>query len=100
MADIDKSLPNTTRTSITIPGEEEISQAVEQEIIEEQQQPEEIEVIQTEDGGAEISFDPSAVSAEGGTEHFANLAEVLGDEILNPLGSKLTSDYMDYIKTD
>jgi hypothetical protein len=96
MADIDKSLPNTTRTSITIPGEEEISQAVEQEIIEEQQQPEEIEVIQTEDGGAEISFDPSAVSAEGGTEHFANLAEVLGDEILNPLGSKLTSDYMDY----
>ena len=96
MADIDKSLPNTTRTSITIPGEEEISQAVEQEIIEEQQQPEEIEVVQTEDGGAEISFDPSAVSAEGGTEHFANLAEVLGDEILNPLGSKLTSDYMDY----
>jgi hypothetical protein len=95
MADIDKSLPNT-RSSITIPGEEEISQAVEQEIIEEQQQPEEIEVVQTEDGGAEISFDPSAVSAEGGTEHFANLAEVLGDEILNPLGSKLTSDYMDY----
>ena len=33
MADIDKSLPNT-RSSITIPGEEEIAQAVEQEIIE------------------------------------------------------------------
>ena len=95
MAEIDKSLPNN-RTEVKIPGEEEINQAVEQEIIEEQNQPEDIEVTTTEDGGAEISFDPKAIDREGATDHFANLAEILEDDVLDPLGAKLTSDYIDY----
>ena len=96
MAEIDKSLPNT-RTSIKIPGEEELQEGVEQEIKEEAEAPGPIEVTQTEDGGAEISFDPAAVGPEEGAEdHFANLAEFLEDDVLDPLGSKLTSDYMDY----
>ena len=95
MATIDKSLPNN-RTEIEIPGEEEISQAVEQEITEEQQAPGPVEITETEEGGAEISFDPGAVNIEGGEDHFSNLAELLDDEVLNPIGSQLTSDYMDY----
>ena len=95
MAEIDKSLPNS-RTEVKIPGEEEIRQEVEQEIVEEQNKPDEIEITQTEDGGAEISFDPKAIDKEGATDHFANLAEILEDDVLDPIGSKLTSDYMDY----
>ncbi len=95
MAEIDKSLPNS-RTEVKIPGEEEIRQEVEQEIVEEQNKPDEIEITQTEDGGAEISFDPKAIDKEGAADHFANLAEILEDDVLDPIGSKLTSDYMDY----
>ena len=71
MATIDKSLPNN-RTEIEIPGEEEISQAVEQEITEEAQKPGPVEITETEEGGAEISFDPGAVNIEGGEDHFSN----------------------------
>ena len=96
MAEIDKSLPNT-RTSIKIPGEEELQEGIEQEIKEEAEAPGPVEVTQTEDGGAEISFDPAAIGPqEGAEDHFANLAEFLEDDVLDPLGSKLTSDYMDY----
>jgi len=95
MAEIDKSLPNT-RTEVDIPGEEEITEAIEQEITEEATQQGPIEVIETEEGGAEVSFDPNAVDPEGGENHFANLAEILDDAVLDPIGSSLTSDYMDY----
>ena len=42
----------------------------------------------TEEGGAEVSFDPKVASPEGGQDHFENLAEFLGEEILDPLGAK------------
>jgi len=95
MAEIDKSLPNT-RTEVDIPGEGEIKEAIEQEIVEEVNQPGPVEIIETEEGGAEISFDPNAVNPEGGENHNANLAEVLDDQVLDPVGSKLVSDYLDY----
>ena len=56
----------------------------------------EVEVIETEEGGAEISFDPSKVMAEGSENHFANLAEYLDDDVLGPLGSELKEMFLDY----
>ena len=89
MAEIDKSLPNQP---------EDIAPEEAVEVVEEQTtEPttDEVEVITTEDGGAEISFDPTATEMpEMG--HFSNLAEALDDDILDPIGSKLTSDYLDY----
>ena len=89
MAEIDKSLPNQP---------EDIAPEEAVEVVEEQTtEPttDDIEVITTEDGGAEISFDPTATEMpEMG--HFANLAEALDDDILDPIGSRLTSDYLDY----
>ena len=95
MATIDKALPNT-RTELEIPGEQEIEQVVTeaQEIAADQPGP--VEIIETEDGGAEISFEPQAAVPEGGEDHFSNLAEFLEDDVLDPLGAKLTADYTDY----
>ena len=55
-----------------------------------------VEVIETEEGGAEVSFDPSKAMAEGSENHFANLAEYLEDDVLTPLGSELKDMYLDY----
>ena len=89
MADIDKGLPNT-RTQLKVPGPEQEVDITEQQ----QQQP--VEVIPEEDGGATIDFDPNAVNQVGSQSHFDNLADILSEEILDPIGSKLRSDYQDY----
>jgi hypothetical protein len=96
MAEIDKALPNSKRTTIELPDQNQIQEELVQEINKEQQVPEEVEVIETEEGGAEISFDPSKVMAEGSENHFANLAEYLEDDALGPLGSELKGMYLDY----
>ena len=88
MADIDKGLPNT-RTEIKVPGEEV---EVKEEIKE--QQP--IEVTPEEDGGATINFEPGAVNIPGTESHFDNLADILPADVLEPLGSELKNNYMDY----
>jgi len=95
MAEIDKSLPNV-KSTIEVPGEQEVQASVEEDILKEQEEGPPVEVIETEEGGAEISFEPSAVNVEGEQDHFSNLAELLDDDILDPLGSKLTADYTDY----
>jgi hypothetical protein len=92
MAEIDKSLPNT-KTTIEIPGQAEIEQTIQEEI-----QPTEspVEINMSEDGGAEISFDPSVASIPGGEDHYANLAEFLDENILTDIGSELDEKYNDY----
>jgi hypothetical protein len=92
MADIDKSLPNV-KTSITVNPEEEIEIA-EQKEIEASEEP--IEINPQEDGSVEINFDPSKVNIEGQQGHFDNLAELLPEDILDPIGSELVENYMDY----
>jgi|8_EtaG_2_1085327.scaffolds.fasta_scaffold08940_4 hypothetical protein len=92
MADIDKSLPNV-KTSITVDPEEEIEIA-EQKEIEASEEP--IEINPQEDGSVEINFDPSKVNIEGQQGHFDNLAELLPEDILDPIGSELVENYMDY----
>jgi hypothetical protein len=95
MAKIEKPLPNT-KTTVEIPGEVEIEDAIKENVEEVQTDKGPVEIEMTEEGGAEVSFDPSAASPEGGEDHYANLAEFLGDDILDDLGSKLTDDYRDY----
>ena len=93
MADIDKSLPNT-KTTVEIPGQAEIEQSIEENL--QQAQDPEVEIIPTEDGGAEISFDPNVASVPGTEDHYANLAEFLEEDILVDIGSDLQEKYTDY----
>ena len=89
MADIDKSLPNEVRTEVEIPAEEVVEQ---EEIVE--QGP--VEVTPEEDGGATLNFEPGAVNIAGTESHFDNLADILPDDILEPLGNEMVQNYMDY----
>jgi len=93
---IDKALTQGPRGSVTIPGDEQIQETVEEVSVEEQQAPGPIETTENEDGSVEINFDPNAVSPEGGDEHYANLAEFLPDNVLSEMGSDLSQKYMDY----
>jgi hypothetical protein len=88
MADIDKGLPNT-RTQVKVPGEEV-------EIKEEIKEQAPVEVIPEEDGGATIDFEPGAINIPGTEKHFDNLADILPEDVLEPLGSELKNNYMDY----
>jgi hypothetical protein len=93
MADIEKGLPNT-RTKIDIPSEEEIAEEVAVQEPEEEKGP--IEVIPEEDGGATIDFEPGAINIPGTENHFDNLADILPDDILDPIGNEMVQNYSDY----
>jgi len=95
MADIDKSLPNEVRKTIEIEGPEkevEITEEIEESIPSQG----DTEITPTDDGGVEVNFEPGAFSQPQGEGHFDNLAELLPEEILGPLGSTLNQNYMDY----
>jgi hypothetical protein len=96
MATIDKSLPNT-KTEVEIPGEEEIVES--QQDIVERQKGGETEIEMSEDGGATINFDPSAVAPEDGEDHESNLAEFLDEGVLGPLAAELMDKYSSYKDT-
>ena len=97
MATIDKPLPNTniSETVVKVPKQEELVQERD-EIIEKKDQQGNIEVTMDEEGGAEIAFDPRAVTEEGGQDHFENLADFLGEDVLEPLGAKMVDQYNEY----
>ena len=91
MADIDKSLPNQIRTELEIPGKQE-----EVELQEEVKEKGPVEVTPEEDGGATVDFEPGAINIPGTESHFDNLADILPDDVLDPLGSELKNNYTDY----
>ena len=91
---IDKALPNVEQT-IKLPSEDELVEAAES-TEDVPPNPENTEVIQGEDGSVEINFEPGAASPEGGGDHYANLAELLPDDILDDLGSSLFDNYTQY----
>ena len=94
MADIDKGLPNT-RTKIEIPSDEELQEvAVQDEDVEELKGP--VEVIPEEDGGATIDYDPGAINTPGTESHFDNLADILPEDAVEPIGNEMVQNYMDY----
>ena len=93
MADIDKGLPNT-RTKIDVPSEEELQEEVSVQEPEQEKGP--IEVIPEEDGGATIDFEPGSINIPGTENHFDNLADILPDDVLDPIGGEMVQNYMDY----
>ena len=95
MAEIDDALPNT-KTTVELPGEAEIIQEQENQIEQIETEGGPVEITMDEDGGAEISFDPKIAAPEGGEDHNANLAEFLEDDVLDPLGSDLYNQYVEY----
>ncbi len=92
MAEIDKGLPNT-RNKLEIPSEEELQDVAVQEPVEEKGP---IEVIPEEDGGVTLDYEPGAINVPGTESHFDNLAELLPDDVLEPIGNEMTQNYMDY----
>jgi len=89
MAEIDKPLPNVdvkdeafVETEVTTPIEDNVKR-------------EDVEVTMDEEGGAEVSFDPSTGPLQS-TDHFQNLAEVMEDQDLDELGTSLFDKYTEY----
>jgi len=95
MAEIDKALPNEVRKEIEIEGPET---SAEENIELQEDLPDvgETEITPMEDGGVEINFEPGAFNQAQSENHYDNLAELLPEEILMPLGSELFSNYSDY----
>jgi len=91
MAEIDKTLPNSIRTSVEIDGPE-----VDVEETQEQQPEQPVEVTPMEDGGVELNFEPGKVNIPGTENHYDNLAELLPEDILDPIGLNMRSDYAEY----
>ena len=92
MAEIDKSLPNIDPNAL--PEEAIIETEKKAEVIDTPTGPVEIEMDET--GGAEVSFAPDATEIDPSQDHFANLAETMPDNVLEPLGSKLFDQYTEY----
>ncbi len=93
MASIDKSLPNVQQT-INLPSPKEVQ--VEQQQQTAQQMTEPVDIQKNEDGSVDINFDPGAVNPGDDQGHFANLADLLPDDVLDPLGNELHVNYTDY----
>jgi hypothetical protein len=95
MAEIDKALPNEVKKTIEIEGPEK---AVEENIEIQEDVPNigDTEITPTPDGGVEINFEPGAMNQAQTVNHYDNLAELLPEEILMPLGSELFNNYTDY----
>ena len=58
--------------------------------------PDDIDIQLTDDGGAEIDFDPSAMAMQGGQQHDANLVDFLEDGIQSRIASDLQGEYQEY----
>ena len=90
MADIEKGLPNIK--DILPGGAEEVTDVN----IADVPLKGPIEVTSEDDGGATIDFDPSSDLKIPGTEsHFDNLADLLPDDVIDPIGSELRYQYQD-----
>jgi hypothetical protein len=94
MAEIDKSLPNVTPTpSDPEFKEQEISLETRDETVPEITS-ENVEMNQMEDGGVEVSFDPTQELQSD--NHSSNLAEIIDEQELGEIGADLVDNYLDY----
>ena len=94
MAEIDKSLPNISPTpSDPEFKEQEIALETRDELIP-QISNENIEINPMEDGGAEISFNPTQELQS--SDHLSNLAEIIDEQELTEIGAELVDDYNEY----
>jgi len=88
---IDKGLPNVD-PEVVLP-EEQLVVTEEDKLSE--VTPDGAEVVMDEEGGAEVNFDPMAEQQAGG-DHNANIADLLPEGVLGPIGSTLNENYMQY----
>jgi hypothetical protein len=95
MATIDKALPNEVRKEIELEGPE-VAAEENLEIQEDIPNIGDTEITPMEDGGVEINFEPGAMNQAQSENHYDNLAELLPEDVLMPLGSELFDNYMDY----
>ncbi len=93
MAEIEKGLPNT-RTKFEIPSEEEMTKKLVLRKKKIEKGP--VEVVPEEDGGATIDFEPGAINIPGTENHFDNLADILPEDVIEPIGNEMVQNYMDY----
>jgi hypothetical protein len=87
---IDKSIDTVPKQDIIL--EDDVAVEVPQEF----QEGGDVNVEMTDDGGAEIDFDPQSQAMEGGQFHEANLAEFMDDDDLISLASELQESYNEY----
>ena len=92
MAEIEKGLPNT-RTKIDVPSDEEMAEVSVQE---EETEKGPVEVITEEDGGVTLDFEPGSINIPGTENHFDNLADILPEDVTEPIGNEMVQNYMDY----
>ena len=88
---IDKALPNVDQ-EVVLPKEELV--VTEEDKLSEVT-PDGAEVIMDDEGGAEVNFDPMS-EQQVTQDHFANIAELLPDDVIDPIGSELNENYMQY----
>jgi len=89
MADIDKTLPNVKQP------EEVVNETEENINIVEETPKGPVEITEDEEG-ATIDFDPMAMPMPDETDFYANLNELLPEEVTDPIGSQLQTNYMEY----
>ena len=87
---IDKSIDTKKMPQV------EIDEDVEVVMPQEFQEGGDVDIQITDDGGAEVDFDPEAAAMEGGQFHDANLAEFMDDGALTALASELQESYDEY----
>jgi len=94
MAEIDKGLPNV-RQNVTLPSRQELTE-VTTAVQESVPSHEGTEITEHEDGSVDVNFEPGAVAPATSDNHYMNLADLLPDSILDPIGSELFANYTDY----
>jgi len=94
MADIDDALPNNPPSDSQFVEQEVFTKEPDSEV--ESESTDEVEIVETEDGGAEISFEPNAQEGLESLNHFDNLAEIINDKELDFLANELYDKYTEY----
>ena len=89
MADIDKALPNER------PEDEVLKEQMEEVDVADELGKGPVEITEDEEG-ATIDFDPNAMQMPEEGDPFANLNDLLPEDITDPIGNQLQNDYQEY----
>jgi len=81
------------RHEVKIPGAQAPTDV---DITEQLPQRQPVEVTPDEEGGATVNFEPSSVNQASSQTHFDNLADILPETVLDPIGIQLRQNYTDY----
>jgi len=90
MAEIDKTLPNINR-----PEDEVVTENMEEVDVAEELGKGPVEITE-DDEGATIDFDPNAMQMPEQGDHYANLNDLLPEDVTDPIGGQLQNDYQEY----